>query len=134
MTCTLPVACCIALSRACLQPQLPGLQILVMERKAVQQRYLRTWFALDLAAAFPLDLLFAGKRLDIWRLPRLLKIIRVLKYKSLHHAGTGHAGCMHHSRGCLRCSERQEAVLTAHRVMLAFNVDFMLRGWVSSRG
>ena len=62
-------------------------QTLVMEKLAVRRHYLRTWFALDLAAAFPLDLLFAGKRLDIWRLPRLLKIIRVLKYKSLHHAG-----------------------------------------------
>ena len=53
----------------------------------MRQHYLRTWFALDVAAACPLDLLFAGKRLDIWRLPRLLKVVRVLKYKSLAHAG-----------------------------------------------
>ena len=58
-----------------------------MEKKAVRRHYLRHWFALDVVAAFPLDLLFAGKRLDIWRLPRLLKVIRVLKYKSLHHTG-----------------------------------------------
>ena len=58
-----------------------------MERQAVRQHYLHTWLALDVAAACPLDLLFAGKRLDIWRLPRLLKVMRVLKYKSLAHAG-----------------------------------------------
>ena len=62
-------------------------QVVVMEREAVRRHYLHTWFALDVAAACPLDLLFAGKRLDIWRLPRLLKVVRVLKYKSLAHAG-----------------------------------------------
>ena len=90
---------CARVARRGLQPPaVPGagrrlsgcaLQVLVMEKQAVKRHYLRHWFALDLAAAFPLDLLFAGKRLDIWRLPRLLKVIRVLKYKSLHHAGVG---------------------------------------------
>lgn len=65
----------------------PARQVLVMERRAVARHYLRGWFALDVVASFPLDLIFAGKRMDMWRLPRLLKIIRVMNYKSLTHAG-----------------------------------------------
>ena len=57
-----------------------------MGRRAVARKYLRGWFALDFVASFPIDLLFLGRRLDIWRLPRLLKIIRVLHYKTLTQA------------------------------------------------
>lgn len=57
-----------------------------MDRKQVARHYCKTWLALDVVASFPLDLIFAGKRLDMWRLPRLLKIIRVMNYKSLTHA------------------------------------------------
>lgn len=64
----------------------PSMQMLIMERKAVATHYLKGWFALDVLASFPLDLIFAGKRMDMWRLPRLLKVIRVLNYKSLSHA------------------------------------------------
>ena len=59
-----------------------------MDRRLVAVNYLQHWFALDLVASFPLDLLFAGRRLDIWRLPRLLKIFRVLQYKTLTQAGS----------------------------------------------
>ena len=62
-----------------------------MDRRAVAVNYLQHWFALDLVASFPLDLLFAGRRLDIWRLPRLLKILRVLQYKTLTQAGSLHS-------------------------------------------
>lgn len=58
-----------------------------MDRTAVARNYLHGWFALDFVASFPIDLLFLGRRLDIWRLPRLLKIIRVLHYKTLTQAG-----------------------------------------------
>ncbi|KAK9806501.1 hypothetical protein WJX73_004260 [Symbiochloris irregularis] len=61
-------------------------QVLIMDRKEVARHYCKTWLALDVVASFPLDLIFAGKRLDMWRLPRLLKIIRVMHYKSLTHA------------------------------------------------
>ena len=62
-------------------------QVLVMEPKAVATHYLRTWFVLDLVASLPLDLLLRGRRLDILRLPRLLKIIRMMHYKSFSQAG-----------------------------------------------
>jgi len=58
-----------------------------MERKAVAVHYLYTWFAMDLIASLPLDLLLRGRRLDILRLPRLLKIIRMMHYKSFSQAG-----------------------------------------------
>ena len=58
-----------------------------MNRRAVARKYLRGWFLLDFVASFPIDLLFLGKRLDIWRLPRLLKIIRMMHYKSFSQAG-----------------------------------------------
>lgn len=60
-----------------------------MERRQVVRKYVRGWFLLDFMASFPIDLLFMGKRLDIWRLPRLLKIVRVLQYKTLTQAGEG---------------------------------------------
>ena len=62
------------------------MQVLMMEKKNVAQHYLKGWFTLDVVASFPLDLIFAGKRMDMWRLPRLLKVIRVMNYKSLTHA------------------------------------------------
>ena len=58
-----------------------------MEPKTVAVHYLRTWFVLDLFASLPLDLLLRGRRLDILRLPRLLKIIRMMHYKSFSQAG-----------------------------------------------
>lgn len=58
-----------------------------MEPKAVAVHYLGTWFVLDLFASLPLDLLLRGRRLDILRLPRLLKIIRMMHYKSFSQAG-----------------------------------------------
>ena len=58
-----------------------------MERKAVAVHYLYTWFVMDLIASLPLDLLLRGRRLDILRLPRLLKIIRMMHYKSFSQAG-----------------------------------------------
>lgn len=64
-----------------------GKQVLVMERRAVVMHYLHTWFPLDLIASVPLDLLLRGRRLDILRLPRLLKIIRMMHYKSFSQAG-----------------------------------------------
>ena len=65
-------------------------QVLVMERKAVALHYLHTWFVLDLIASTPLDLLLRGRRLDILRLPRLLKIIRMMQNKSFSQAGEYH--------------------------------------------
>ena len=62
-------------------------QVLVMDPKAVALHYLGTWFVLDLFASLPLDLLLRGRRLDILRLPRLLKIIRMMHYKSFSQAG-----------------------------------------------
>ena len=64
-----------------------SMQVLVMERKAVAMHYLHTWFILDLIASIPLDLLLRGRRLDILRLPRLLKIIRMMQNKSFSQAG-----------------------------------------------
>eukprot|EP00884_Botryococcus_braunii_P013800 jgi/Botrbrau1/22420/Bobra.0091s0023.2 len=58
-------------------------QTLVMERKAVRDRYLRGWFALDLIAGFPIDLVLSGKRLDMLRLPCLLKIFRLSQSRAL---------------------------------------------------
>ena len=58
-----------------------------MERQAVTAHYLRTWFALDLIASVPLDLIFRGRRFDILRLPRLLKVIRIMQYRTLTEAG-----------------------------------------------
>ena len=58
-----------------------------MERKAVVLRYLRTWFALDLFASLPLDLILRGRRLDILRLPRLLKVVRIMYYNTFSQAG-----------------------------------------------
>ncbi|KAL0040935.1 hypothetical protein WJX79_010523 [Trebouxia sp. C0005] len=51
-------------------------QSLVMGKKLVAQNYLRGWFTLDLVSSFPIDLVLFGKRSDLWRLPRLLKVIR----------------------------------------------------------
>ena len=62
-------------------------QVLVMERRAVAVHYLHTWFVLDLIASIPLDLLLRGRRLDILRLPRLLKIIRMMQNKSFSQGG-----------------------------------------------
>jgi hypothetical protein len=62
-------------------------QVLVMERKAVTMHYLRTWFALDLFASLPLDLILRGRRLDILRLPRLLKVVRIMHYNTFSQAG-----------------------------------------------
>ena len=58
-----------------------------MERKTVARHYLHTWFALDLPASFPVDLLIRGRRFDILRLPRLLKVIRIMHYKTFNQAG-----------------------------------------------
>ena len=71
-----------------------------MGRTAVARHYLQGWFTLDFVASFPIDLLFLGRRLDIWRLPRLLKIIRVLHYKTLIQAGTPLILC---GVRCLQC-------------------------------
>lgn len=62
-------------------------QVLVMERKAVALHYLRTWFTLDLVASLPLDLILRGRRLDILRLPRLLKVVRIMYYNTFSQAG-----------------------------------------------
>ncbi|DBB03995.1 TPA: SCF ubiquitin ligase complex subunit [Trebouxia sp. C0004] len=59
---------------------------LVMGRNLVAQNYLRGWFTLDLVSSFPIDLVLFGKRSDLWRLPRLLKVIRVLHNKTLAKA------------------------------------------------
>ena len=93
-----------------------------MQRRAVVRRYLRGWLLLDVAASFPLDLLFLGRRLDIWRLPRLLKIIRVLQYRTLTQAGkavtqrkrTAHTTAQTlvwglHSLPCLHCTQLYKA-------------------------
>ncbi|BDA48837.1 Potassium/sodium hyperpolarization-activated cyclic nucleotide-gated channel [Coccomyxa sp. Obi] len=58
-------------------------QVLVMERHLVRRHYLRTWFVLDLIASVPMDLLLRGRRFDILRLPRLLKVIRIMHYRTL---------------------------------------------------
>ncbi|CAL8463290.1 g2824 [Coccomyxa elongata] len=58
-------------------------QVLVMERHLVGRHYLRTWFALDLIASVPMDLLLRGRRFDILCLPRLLKVIRIMHYRTL---------------------------------------------------
>ena len=50
-------------------------QSLVMGGKLVAQNYLRGWFTLDLVSSFPIDLVLFGKRSDLWRLPRLLKVL-----------------------------------------------------------
>ena len=46
-----------------------------MSRKVVAQKYLQGWFTLDLVSSFPIDLVLFGKRSDLWRLPRLLKVM-----------------------------------------------------------
>ena len=58
-----------------------------MERRAVARHYLRTWLAMDLLASLPVDLLIRGRRFDILRLPRLLKVIRIMHMKTLMQAG-----------------------------------------------
>lgn len=50
-------------------------QSLVMGRKLVAQKYIQGWFMLDLVSSFPIDLVLFGKRSDLWRLPRLLKVM-----------------------------------------------------------
>jgi hypothetical protein len=65
-----------------------GLQALVMERQAVHHHYLRGWFVLDLLAGFPLDLIIFFKRVDMLRLPCLLKIIRLMQSRTLTRTGT----------------------------------------------
>lgn len=47
-----------------------------MGRKLVAQNYLRGWFTLDVVSSFPIDLVLFGKRSDLWRLPRLLKVLK----------------------------------------------------------
>ena len=46
-----------------------------MGRKLVAQKYIQGWFMLDLVSSFPIDLVLFGKRSDLWRLPRLLKVM-----------------------------------------------------------
>ncbi len=68
--------------------QLEGsVQVLVMERHLVRRHYVHTWFALDLIASVPMDLLLRGRRFDILRLPRLLKVIRIMHYRTLTQTG-----------------------------------------------
>ena len=55
-----------------------------MGHKAVARKYLQGWFTLDLVSSFPIDLVLFGKRSDLWRLPRLLKVI-TSQYSSLRH-------------------------------------------------
>jgi len=66
------------------------MQVLVMDRSLVTRHYLRTWFALDMVASVPLDLLLRGRRFDILRLPRLLKVIRIMYYRTLTQTGQKH--------------------------------------------
>ena len=63
---------------------MPG-QVLVMERRPVAVHYLKTWFALDFVSSFPLDIALRGRRMDRWRLPKLLKV-RLLQNHSLQAA------------------------------------------------
>ena len=108
----------------CTQMQCPGCrraevaQVLVMERRAVAVHYLHTWFVLDLIASIPLDLLLRGRRLDILRLPRLLKIIRMMQNKSFSQAGEDPGpktaeGARHHI-GQIGCILSESCCTLAH--------------------
>ena len=55
-----------------------------MGRKAVARKYLQGWFTLDVVSSFPIDLVLFGKRSDLWRLPRLLKVTSCHLQASLH--------------------------------------------------
>ena len=66
---------------------MPG-QVLVMERRPVAIHYLKTWFALDFVSSFPLDIALKGRRMDRWRLPKLLKV-RLLHKHPLQAAWAG---------------------------------------------
>ena len=59
-----------------------------MERRPVAVHYLKTWFALDFVSSFPLDIALKGRRMDRWRLPKLLKV-RLLHNHSLQAAWAG---------------------------------------------
>ena len=51
-------------------------EVVVLDRKQIARRYAKTWFALDLVSAVPLDLMVVGSRSGVWRLPRTLKLLR----------------------------------------------------------
>ena len=61
-------------------------QVLIMDQKEVSSHYLRTWFILDLIAAFPMDILLAGNRIDVLRLPRVLKVFCISRLPSFKAA------------------------------------------------
>ncbi|KAK9836780.1 hypothetical protein WJX74_007908 [Apatococcus lobatus] len=61
-------------------------QVLIMDQKDVSSHYLRTWFILDLIAAFPMDILLAGNRIDVLRLPRVLKVFCISRLPSFKAA------------------------------------------------
>ena len=61
-------------------------QVLIMDSKEVSSHYLRTWFILDFIAAFPMDILLAGNRIDVLRLPRVLKVFCISRLPSFKAA------------------------------------------------
>ncbi|KAK9863077.1 hypothetical protein WJX84_002556 [Apatococcus fuscideae] len=61
-------------------------QVLIMDPANVRKHYLRTWFPIDLVAAFPMDLLLAGNRIDVLRLPRVLKVFCISRLPSFKAA------------------------------------------------
>lgn len=94
-------------------------QSLVMGQKLVAQNYLRGWFTLDVVSSFPIDLVLFGKRSDLWRLPRLLKVLNNWCHMHCCPASSTNnmfyqarhvvcAVCCRHSMGC--CCFRRPAV------------------------
>ncbi len=61
-------------------------QVLIMDQADVRSHYLHTWFFIDVIAAFPLDLLIAGNRIDVLRLPRVLKVFCISRLPSFRAA------------------------------------------------
>lgn len=78
-----------------------------MGRKAVARKYLQGWFTLDLVSSFPIDLVLFGKRSDLWRLPRLLKVMLTsIRVSSLLHA---YPTCVIHTLSTnTQCSNKSE--------------------------
>jgi potassium channel len=54
-------------------------QLIVMNRKRIAWKYARTWFLVDLAAALPYDLIAGQNGVTAYRLPRLLRVLRIFK-------------------------------------------------------
>ncbi|KAK3249980.1 hypothetical protein CYMTET_40621 [Cymbomonas tetramitiformis] len=52
-------------------------EVLVMDPKDIWFHYIRGWFVIDVFASVPLDLLLTGNHSVLWRLPRILKALRL---------------------------------------------------------